>query len=190
MAEFAELGFAGARVDRIVNRARVNKQAVYYHFGSKEELYRASLALAYGEFRLSERWRASDVPAEQAMRELLAAIFDHIQANEKGTSIIAHENRYHGRHLTRALRSRIQAAVAPIIDSIAGVLKRGQQEGLFSTRMGAIHLYLSIICLCMFYFTNIYTLSAILGRDLATARSIAGWRKHVIEFVVDSLKAR
>ncbi len=38
--EFAEFGFAGARVDRIARRAKVNKAMIYYHFNSKENLYR------------------------------------------------------------------------------------------------------------------------------------------------------
>jgi AcrR family transcriptional regulator len=38
-AEFGERGFAAAGVDRIAARARVNKAMIYYHFGSKLELY-------------------------------------------------------------------------------------------------------------------------------------------------------
>ena len=34
--EFAARGFAGARVDRIARRARVNKAMLYYHFSSKQ----------------------------------------------------------------------------------------------------------------------------------------------------------
>ena len=37
--EFAERGFGGARVDRIAQRARVNKAMLYYHYGSKLGLY-------------------------------------------------------------------------------------------------------------------------------------------------------
>jgi AcrR family transcriptional regulator len=36
--EFAERGFAGARVDRIARRANVNKAMLYYHFMSKDRL--------------------------------------------------------------------------------------------------------------------------------------------------------
>jgi AcrR family transcriptional regulator len=37
--EFVEHGLDGARVDRIAGRAGVNKAMLYYHFGSKENLY-------------------------------------------------------------------------------------------------------------------------------------------------------
>lgn len=42
-AEFAEHGFAGARVDEIAARARVNKAMLYYHVGDKRALYKAVL---------------------------------------------------------------------------------------------------------------------------------------------------
>src|SRR5947209_10702234 len=41
--EFAARGFGGARVDRIARRARVNKAMLYYHFHSKQGLYRTLL---------------------------------------------------------------------------------------------------------------------------------------------------
>ncbi len=37
--EFAENGYAGARVDIIAEKAKVNKAMIYYHFKSKELLY-------------------------------------------------------------------------------------------------------------------------------------------------------
>ena len=53
--EFAERGYAGARVDRIARRARVNKAMLYYHFHSKQGLYRALLRQIFS--------RASEAPA-------------------------------------------------------------------------------------------------------------------------------
>jgi AcrR family transcriptional regulator len=41
--EFAQKGFAGARVDEIARNARANKQLVYYYFGGKLGLYTAVL---------------------------------------------------------------------------------------------------------------------------------------------------
>jgi AcrR family transcriptional regulator len=43
LAEFSARGFAGARVDAIAGRARVNKRMLYYCFGAKQDLYREIL---------------------------------------------------------------------------------------------------------------------------------------------------
>jgi TetR/AcrR family transcriptional regulator len=40
LIEFAQHGLAGARVDRIANRAGVNKAMIYYHFSSKAALHK------------------------------------------------------------------------------------------------------------------------------------------------------
>ncbi|MFI6288521.1 TetR/AcrR family transcriptional regulator [Streptomyces sp. NPDC051018] len=47
--EFAALGVAGARVDRIAELAGVNKERVYGHFGSKEGLFAATVSAAMEE---------------------------------------------------------------------------------------------------------------------------------------------
>ncbi|WP_043639522.1 TetR/AcrR family transcriptional regulator [Nonomuraea candida] len=44
--EFAAYGIAGARVDRIAERAGVNKERIYGHFGSKEKLFDAVITEA------------------------------------------------------------------------------------------------------------------------------------------------
>ena len=43
LREFAAKGFAGARTDAIVRRARVNKRMLFHCFGSKTKLYREIL---------------------------------------------------------------------------------------------------------------------------------------------------
>jgi TetR/AcrR family transcriptional regulator len=43
LTEFSRRGFAGARVDTIARRARVNKRMLYYCFGDKQGLYREIL---------------------------------------------------------------------------------------------------------------------------------------------------
>jgi AcrR family transcriptional regulator len=43
LGEFANQGFAGARVDVIARRARINKRMLYHYFGNKEGLFREVL---------------------------------------------------------------------------------------------------------------------------------------------------
>ena len=39
--EFAEYGLGGARMDRIAERAALNKRLIYYYFEDKEKLFQA-----------------------------------------------------------------------------------------------------------------------------------------------------
>jgi AcrR family transcriptional regulator len=43
VAEFSELGFAGARMERIAQRADINKAMLHYYFSSKEKLYQEAI---------------------------------------------------------------------------------------------------------------------------------------------------
>ena len=45
--EFAEHGLGGARMDRIAERAGLNKRLIYYYFDDKEQLFRAVLEQAW-----------------------------------------------------------------------------------------------------------------------------------------------
>ena len=53
--EFARLGFGGARIDTIAERAKANKRMIYHYFDSKEALFTAVLEDAYHDIRLAER---------------------------------------------------------------------------------------------------------------------------------------
>jgi AcrR family transcriptional regulator len=61
--EFADKGIAGARVDAIAERAGVNKQLIYYYFGTKEDLFREIL-----RERLATPVAMPDGPEERADR--------------------------------------------------------------------------------------------------------------------------
>jgi TetR/AcrR family transcriptional regulator len=70
LREFSAHGFAGARVDRIARRARINKRMLYHYFGNKEGLFKAILSRKLGE-RLA--WAAA-TPGDPG--ESLAFWFD------------------------------------------------------------------------------------------------------------------
>ena len=70
LREFSDKGFAGARVDRIARRARINKRMLYHYFGNKASLFREILAR---KVRERSTW-AVTAPADVA--ESLAFWFD------------------------------------------------------------------------------------------------------------------
>lgn len=67
-AEFAEHGLAGARVDRIAAAAGVNKQRIYGHFGSKDDLFDAVLARTMREAAATKNAQPDDTPGDYIAR--------------------------------------------------------------------------------------------------------------------------
>jgi AcrR family transcriptional regulator len=61
-AEFAAYGLAGARVDRLAERAGANKQLIYAYFGSKEGLFDATMALHIERLLDAVPFDAHDLP--------------------------------------------------------------------------------------------------------------------------------
>ena len=63
--EFAERGYEAAGTDRIATRARVNKAMLYYHFGSKGELYLEVVRDMFGRGRVRARAPLPTVPGHR-----------------------------------------------------------------------------------------------------------------------------
>jgi AcrR family transcriptional regulator len=61
-AEFAAAGLAGARVDRIAERAGANKQLIYAYFGSKERLFDTTIETQLGRVLDAVPFDAKDLP--------------------------------------------------------------------------------------------------------------------------------
>lgn len=74
VAEFAEHGLAGARVDGIAERAQVNKALLYYYYGSKSRLYEETLTTYLRDTVSAIRLR---LEATRTLEEALMAVADH-----------------------------------------------------------------------------------------------------------------
>lgn len=72
-AEFADHGFAGARVGDIAERAGVNKQLISYYFGGKEGVYQAIL----------EQWRDVEARHRRGVTTLDELVAAYLRANHE-----------------------------------------------------------------------------------------------------------
>jgi TetR/AcrR family transcriptional regulator len=186
--EFSAKGAAGARVNEIAARSGVNKQLIYYYFGSKEGLYAAALEAVYGEIRELEKGLLLDEESpEDAMRALVAFSFDYLAAHPEFIGMLKHENASGAQHIQQS--ETLQGMNSPLIALIRKTLKRGVATGDFRQGIDPLNLYISIAGMSYFFFSNRPTLSSIFGRDLATVRSAAAYRRHVIDFALAGLKA-
>ena len=85
MAEFAEKGLAGARIDEIAAATHTSKRMIYYYFGSKEGLYLAVLEQAYARMRAIESQLDLDnQDPESALRRLVEETLWHEVAHYFG----------------------------------------------------------------------------------------------------------
>ncbi|RPH45812.1 MAG: TetR/AcrR family transcriptional regulator [Burkholderiales bacterium] len=174
--EFARHGFGGARGDRIARRARSSERMVYYYFGSKEGLFREVLEAAYDALGVAEQALVLD---DKAPREALAHfcrfVWRWYAEHPEFIGVLTAENQLQARHLRRS--ARLDVLVRPVVRMLAGLLERGQRDGVFRPGLDAADLYVSIAGLGYFRVSNRYTLSAVLGRDLADPQVLDGhWR--------------
>ncbi|MCC9308382.1 TetR family transcriptional regulator [Kitasatospora sp. RB6PN24] len=88
--EFAEHGMGGARVDRIALGAGVNKERIYGIFGSKEKLFSAVVAEAFGDHAARVGLPTGD------LGEYAGRIFDFHRDNPELTRLMLWEALHYG----------------------------------------------------------------------------------------------
>ena len=181
--EFAQHGLGGARVDRIAERADVNKRLIYYYFKSKDELFLAVLENAYADIRDAEtELHLRDMDPAQALRRLTEFTWEYYIAHPEFLTLLNSENLHQGRHL--AMSGRVQEMNSPLIQTLAEILERGRAEGLFRGGIDPVQLYVSIAGMSYFYLSNNHTLSAIFGRDLMTPKARHERLSHMCEVIL------
>jgi AcrR family transcriptional regulator len=181
-AEFARHGFAGARGERIAQRARSSERMLYYYFGSKEGLFRAALEAAYGALRDAERGlRLDEQPAPQALDGFCRFVWRYYVEHPEFISLVNTENLHQARHLRKS--PRVHELVSPVVGMLAELLARGERERAFRDGIDPVELYLAIASLGYFVLSNQHTLSAVLGRELRQAEHLARHWQESAEIV-------
>ena len=178
--EFAEHGLGGARVDRIAERAGLNKRLIYYYFEDKERLFQAVLEQAYLHIREAERELnlLEQKPAE-AIRSLVEFTWNYYLAHPEFLTLLNSANLHRARHLQTS--QSLRDMNSPLIATLGEILERGRNDGSFRGGIDPLQLYVSIAGLSYFYLSNNHTLSAIFGRDLMSPKSRSERLSHICE---------
>ena len=181
--EFAEFGLGGARVDRIAERADVNKRLLYYYFDNKDTLFRAVLEEAYGHIRSAEQQlHLADLPPADAVRTLTEFTWNYYLAHPEFLTLLNSENLHRARHLQASTRA--PALNSPLIQTLADVLERGRRKGVFRPGLDPLQLYISIAGLAYFYLSNNHTLSAVFKLDLMSEAARDERLAHICDVIL------
>ena len=187
-SEFAEKGFSGARVDDIAELTRTSKRMIYYHFESKEGLYRAVLEAAYARVREHEGTLAlDDLPPDEAMAKLVGFSFDNHRNNEAFVRLVMNENIMRASTLQESLL--ISQLNVPIIETLKKLLQRGADQGMFKANIDPVMLHRAISGLCFHNVSNQHTFSLIFNHDPSQPQVMQAYRQSVIDMVLSYVKA-
>jgi AcrR family transcriptional regulator len=188
LAEFAENGLAGARVDEIAARAGANKRMLYAHFGSKEALWLTVLEGAYAAKRAEERaLEVEALPPVAAMEKLVAFNLRYTARHPEFVTLLNQENLHRAAYL--ASSGQVKAMYSPLLEALRAVLTRGARARVFRRSVDAMQLYISILALGHFYVANRHTLSTIFGETLDSEIALAARERHIIQVVLGYLRA-
>jgi TetR/AcrR family transcriptional regulator len=189
-AEFAARGFAGAGVDRIARRARLNKAMIYYHFRSKEALYHHILQdmfLAAGN-RLASI-AAGPRPPEEKLDAFIEALAEEGQARPHFPPIMLREL---AEGATRLDPATLQL-MTRLLEALSAILAEGVGAGRFRD-VNPLATHLTIISPLIIYLATAPVRTAIRRLGLLHAAGVdalspAAFIAHLQEMTRSALES-
>jgi len=126
--EFADKGFAGARMDEIARQAKINKAMIYYHIGDKQSLYDAVLSSTFGNMaaEISKNIVLDKEPAEN-LHIYIQTVSETIRKNPQIPPIMLRETAAGGKNLPE----EVIQALTIILEILAQIVKQGVERDEF-----------------------------------------------------------
>lgn len=138
---FAEVGFAGARIDEIARRAGVNKAMIYYRIGNKVTLYSEVLHRVFSGIveGLTHNLESVNTP-EEKIRIYIRTFVQTFEQHPHLPPIMMREMASGGHHLPEI----VIIELGRILSILMGILDEGVRQGVFIEAKPSI-LHLMII---------------------------------------------
>ncbi len=187
LAEFAALGLAGARTDRIAQAAGVNKALLYYYFDSKENLYRAALEMIAAKVR--DRTLAIFLrecsPGERVMRSALEH-FDRILTQHEFQGLMQQEMIRLHKGESSAMEVLVKRVFAPVMTMYESMVREGIKTGeLIDVDWMQIHF--ASLGANVFYFLSAPVWRIVNSSEPFSPEALAQRRRAVVEFLGQAL---
>ena len=176
--EFADKGLVAARVDEISARAGVNKQLIYAHFKSKELLYKAVLEDVYARLGICEQSLAeTKFEGAETVKKIILEYFNFLAENPSFVRLMLWEN------LNYAKNS--DTLHTTLFFGIRKLLQQAIADGKIRSDLDVEQIVISINMFCFSTFSNIYTVSHLLGRDLLQKAELDKRAAHITDIITE-----
>jgi TetR/AcrR family transcriptional regulator len=144
LAAFSQKGFEGARSRDIAAQAKVTLGVVQYHFGTKDELWKAAVERAFGQLEAG----LDTVLANPAKREDLDLLRDvvrgHVRFVAENTEFIRimHDE---GKSPGARMRWLTDRYVRPLFDKVTPLIESAQKNGALIADVAPAHLVYALL---------------------------------------------
>lgn len=186
---FARWGYDGVGVNTIAEQANVNKQLVYYYFGSKELLFKAVLESVYLRFRSDDDSlleKIDDPDPLISIRKLAKLLYQRTPELVRFQRILQDVN-LRGPDLLKDLVG-VREAYRGLIEVVAVTLRRGVGLGVIRADVDPLEFYLNMAGVCAGRLANAMSFSHVLGADLISDEGVARSQAKGMDLLIDGIR--
>ena len=187
-AEFANFGLQGTRIESIAAKTSTSKRMIYYHFGSKENLYAEELEHSYRLVRQGTVLPAlSAMPPLEALAAYAGNAFDNFSRCPDFIRLVVQENIQGARFI------RQSQAIAEMnritFELLKDIVDRGQLDGSIRKEVTPINVYTNFIGLCHYNVSSRNSYLALFDYDLTLPDNATSRREAICDSVVRYARA-
>jgi len=187
--EFAEHGYAGARVDAIAERAKINKAMIYYYFKSKESLYERILKdITDNIYRQVKESAVAEGEPLDVFYSIINRYFKILGSFDRNIfRIMLREIASGGKHFRKVA---IPNLVVPVLSLIEPVYKSGVGKGVLR-ELNPYYTFLQIIGGIIFF--NVIKVpmeGSVLEKTVLKENYIDEYMKNLFSILKDGIEVK
>jgi AcrR family transcriptional regulator len=188
LAEFANFGLEGTRIEAIAAGTHTSKRMIYYHFGSKEGLYAAVLEYAYWSVREGEDLAPlKTLPPMEALVRYISYAFSSFSRHPDFIRLSQQETLQGARYLKDL--PAIQEMNRASLTVLQEIVRRGQADGSMRTDIDPMHVYINYIGLCHYHISSRHNYSLQFDFDPTQSDNSAARLASICDMVVRYVRA-
>jgi AcrR family transcriptional regulator len=188
LAEFANYGLEGTRIESIAAGTHTSKRMIYYHFGSKEGLYAEVLEHAYRIVREGRMPSTDDkLPPLEALARFAGHAFDSFNLHPDFVRITQQETLQGSRFLKQspAIGQMNRATFALLED----LVRRGQADASMRADVTPMNVYINFIGLCHYHISSGQNYQILFGFDTHEPANRQSRREAICDAIVRYVRA-